>query len=238
MADGSIHRPELKLFELKNGVQIPNLREVGHGVQSARELLTTDDFSSGAAFAVWSAGADRNHRGVRGQSRTAAAESEHGHAPPTAQRATTGPDVRAGARTRAPPLARAGRARGSDGARPAGAVRLRLASGGTALNKHSSRSHAMLTIKVRKPVPGATSGLCFSAEDAPVVCDVRASTISGLRLPACADCPGPQRTVKCGYDTRSGSPADARVHRRGEAGKGACHTARLRCAAGTGAHAR
>jgi hypothetical protein len=26
-ADGSIHRPELKLFELKNGVQIPNLRE-------------------------------------------------------------------------------------------------------------------------------------------------------------------------------------------------------------------
>ena len=109
MADGSIHRPELKLFELKNGVQIPNLREVGHGVQSARELLTTDDFSTGAAFAVWSAGADRNHRGVRGQSRTTAAESEHGHAPPTAQRATTGPDA-AHARGRRRLLGRAERA--------------------------------------------------------------------------------------------------------------------------------
>ena len=39
MADGSIHRPELKRFELQNGVQIPPLREAlahplsapGHG---------------------------------------------------------------------------------------------------------------------------------------------------------------------------------------------------------------
>ncbi len=73
------------------------------------------------------------------------------------QNRSTGMPRRPAQRTyRGPPcrdaLARAGRARGSDGARRAGAVRLRLASGGTALNKHSSRSHAMLTIKVPKPV--------------------------------------------------------------------------------------
>ena len=38
-ADGSIHRPELKLFELKNGVQIPNLREAwAHPATSAPGL--------------------------------------------------------------------------------------------------------------------------------------------------------------------------------------------------------
>jgi hypothetical protein len=69
MADGSIHRPELKLFELKNGVQIPNLHEAwanpGHMCTGTRVRMPCDT----AGFVGSGAGCGRSRSNLSKDSR-------------------------------------------------------------------------------------------------------------------------------------------------------------------------
>jgi hypothetical protein len=96
-------------------------------------------------------GADRIYRGIRGQSGASAAKSERRHAPLIRVRQLPSPfsaqhhrrATNRGVLLPSPLVASAWRC----------IEALRLSSGGTALNKNSSRSHAVLTIKVRRGGP-------------------------------------------------------------------------------------
>ena len=87
MADGSLHRPEFKRFELKNRVQIPHLREAwahpGHICTGTRWGLL------GVVRAA--VGADRIHRGPSGAS---AANGSTGTLPLSACANSSAPSVR------------------------------------------------------------------------------------------------------------------------------------------------
>ena len=157
----STYRPELKRFELQSGVQIPPLREAwahpGHICTGPRWGLL------GVVRAA--VGADRIHRGhSTAQSGASAAKSEHWHAPLIRLRPLTSPFSCARRHKRTLkwhccPL-HSSRARGGASrlcrtgsrSRLCAVVRSRVrpSSGGTALNKNSSRLHAMLTSKVRR----------------------------------------------------------------------------------------
>jgi len=152
-ADGSIHRPELKLFELKNGVQIPNLREAwAHPAKSAPGLECACPCAT-VGFVGSGAGCGRSRSNLSRDSRPkwrfcckigAPARSPYPLAPTHQPLQCAAPQTRTRVVLLPSPLV-------------ASAWRcieaLRLSSGGTALNKNSSRSHAVLTIKVRRGGP-------------------------------------------------------------------------------------
>ena len=149
------YRPELKRFELQSGVQIPPLREaLAHPLSAP---------GHGGVYWEW-CGADRIHRGnstpkvarlLQNRSTGTLPLSACAHSPaPSAVRGATNAQPTEGYRC---PL-HSSRARGGASRlcrtgshlRLCAVVRTRVrpSSGGTALNRNSGRSHAMLTSKV------------------------------------------------------------------------------------------